>query len=257
MRVGVVPEEERLAGVLGLLHEADRILDQILVEGGHVVFGVANPLALAAIRRASGVGRRKRAFVDDLLLADFAPTRIDGRVVGVARPAMHADCAVRLRCGRRIRWIRVPVRIRHGVEVIQIAEELIEAVHAGQIFVQVAEMVLAELTGGVAHRLERGGDGRRLCRQADIGACLTHGGQSGADRQFACDEIRATGGAARFSIVVGEAHSFRREPVEIRRLSRHDALMIGANIEPTNIVAHNEEDVRLLLRLSACGIDCG
>jgi len=108
-------------------------------------------------------------------------------------------------------------------------------------------MVLAKLSGRVAHRLECGGDGRRLRRQADIGARLTNRGHSGADRQFASDEIGATGGAARFGIIVGEAHAFRREPIEVRRLSGHDALMVGADIEPPHIVAHDEKDVGLLL----------
>ena len=58
-----------------------------------------------------------------------------------------------------VRRIGVPIRVGHGVEVIQIAEELVEAVHAGKIFVQVAEMILAKLAGGVAHRLERRSDG--------------------------------------------------------------------------------------------------
>ena len=61
---------------------------------------------------------------------------------------------------RRIRRIGVPIRVGHGVEVIQITKELVEAVHAGQIFVQIAEMVLAELSGRVAHSFKRGGDGR-------------------------------------------------------------------------------------------------
>jgi hypothetical protein len=36
--------------------------------------------------------------------------------------------------------------------VIEITKELAEAVHRGQMLVAVAEMVLAELTGGVAER---------------------------------------------------------------------------------------------------------
>ena len=39
----------------------------------------------------------------------------------------------------------------HRVEVIEIAEELVEAVHRRQELVLVAKMVLAELAGGVAH----------------------------------------------------------------------------------------------------------
>ena len=48
---------------------------------------------------------------------------------------------------RWVRRVRVPVRVGHGVEVVQVAKELIEAVHAGKVFVQIAEMVLAELSG--------------------------------------------------------------------------------------------------------------
>ena len=49
-----------------------------------------------------------------------------------------------------------------GVEVVQVAEELVEAVHRRQVLVAVAEVVLAELAGGVALRLQRRRDGRIL-----------------------------------------------------------------------------------------------
>jgi len=35
---------------------------------------------------------------------------------------------------RGISWIGIPIRVRHGIEVIEIAEELIEAVDAREIF---------------------------------------------------------------------------------------------------------------------------
>ena len=47
-----------------------------------------------------------------------------------------------------------------GVEVIEVAVELVEPVHGRQVLVQVAEVVLAELAGGVAERLEQFGDRR-------------------------------------------------------------------------------------------------
>ena len=75
-----------------------------------------------------------------------------------------------------IRRIGIPIRIGHGVEVIEISEEFVEAVHAWKIFVQVTQMIFAELSGGVPHRLERGGDGRCLRGQTDIRACLTNRG---------------------------------------------------------------------------------
>ena len=57
-----------------------------------------------------------------------------------------------------------------GVEVIEVAEELVEAVHGRQVLVQVAEVVLAELPGGVALRLQQLGDRRVLGLQADVHA---------------------------------------------------------------------------------------
>jgi hypothetical protein len=52
---GVVPDEERLAVSLGLLHERDGTVDD-LVKRPHVVFGAARCLPGAAIDRASRVG---------------------------------------------------------------------------------------------------------------------------------------------------------------------------------------------------------
>ena len=44
-------------------------------------------------------------------------------------------------------------RVFHRVEVIEVAVELVEAVHRWQEFVAVTEVVLAELTRRVSHRL--------------------------------------------------------------------------------------------------------
>ena len=94
--------------------------------------------------------RRQRSFVDDLLLADCAPARLDCRIVGIGCPAMNEIARSNCVTDHRVRRIRVPVRIGHGVEVIEIAEELIESVDAREVLVQVAQMVLAELACGVA-----------------------------------------------------------------------------------------------------------
>jgi hypothetical protein len=44
--------------------------------------------------------------------------------------------------------------------VVEVAEELVEAMHGWQELVAVAEVVLAELAGGVAERLQELGDCR-------------------------------------------------------------------------------------------------
>jgi hypothetical protein len=51
------------------------------------------------------------------------------------------------------------LRLFLGVEVVEAAEELVEAVHRRQMFVAVALVVLAELAGGVALALEDRGHG--------------------------------------------------------------------------------------------------
>ncbi len=193
--------------------------------------------------------RRQRAFIDDPLLADFAPARHLGRIVVIGRIAVdQAARAVRVVVVLVDRE-RVPVRIGHRVEVVQVSEELVEAVQRRKKLVQVTEMVLAELPGGIALCLQDGGERHGLCRNTDVGPGLPDGRQPSADRQFAGDEVRSTRRAAGFGIVVGEAHPFGCKLVEVRRLPRHDALMIGADVEPADIVAHDDEDVGLLLLL--------
>ena len=118
-------------------------------------------------------------------------------------------------------------------------------------------MVLAELPGGVALRLERGGERAGLRRHADIGAGLADGRQAGAERNLAGDEVGAARRATGFGVVVGEPHAFGGQLVEVRRLAGHDALVIGADVEPADIVAHDDEDVGpALLLLCGCWNAC-
>ena len=148
-------------------------------------------------------------------------------------------------------------RVLHRIQVIEVAEELVEAVDGGQELIEVAQVVLAELPGGVAHRLERCGDGRRLRRHADRRAGLADGGQSGADRQLAGDEVRATRRAARFGVVVGETHALWRQLVEVRRPAGHHAPVISADVEHADVIAHDEDDVGLAsLRWQCCRLWC-
>ena len=97
-------------------------------------------------------------------------------------------------------------------------------------------MVLAELAGRIALRLQHSGEGDGLVRNADIGTCLADGGETRADRQLAGDEIRPPRRAARLGVIVGEHHALVSQLVEVWGLAGHDAAMIGANVEPANVV---------------------
>src|SRR5262249_46056961 len=118
--------------------------------------------------------------------------------------------------------------------------------HGRQVFVEIAEVIFAELAGGITLGFERGREGTSLRRDADLGAGLADGREAGAQRNFTGDEGRPAGGATCFSVVIGKDHSFRGELVEIGRLPRHHSAVVGANVEPTNIVSHDADDIWLL-----------
>ena len=112
------------------------------------------------------------------------------------------------------------------------------------------------LKGGVPHGFQRGRDGRRSAGMPMRDPGLADGGKAGSDRQFAGDEVGATRRAARLGVVVGEAHAFRGELVEVRRAPGHDFLVVGADVEPADIIAHDKDDVRPLIRRCRCRPGC-
>ena len=82
----------------------------------------------------------------------------------------------------------------------------------------------------------------------DLGARLADRGHAGADGQFAGDEVRPARRATRLGVIVGEHHAFLGHLVEVRRPPGHHAAMVGADVPHADVVAHDEEDVRLLAR---------
>ena len=111
-----------------------------------------------------------------------------------------------------------------GVEVIQVAEELVEAMIGREEFVAVAEVVLAELAGGVPLRLERCGNRRILVTETQVGARHAHLGQPSAIRVLPGDKRSSASGAALFAVVVGEHCAFFGDPVDVRRLIPHESI---------------------------------
>src|SRR4029077_957053 len=81
----------------------------------------------------------------------------------------------------------------------------------------------------------------------DISTRLADGRETCADRQLTGDKVRATRGATRFSVVVCEQHALAGETIEVRRLPRHDAAIVGADVKPANVVSHDEDDVGFLV----------
>ncbi len=122
---GVEPHEERLVGLVLALDEIDGRVAELVVDGLHPLLG-------------------QRAGVLD----GCVPSRVGPGVEHAARAELLPESGI-------LRVVRL-LGLLLGVEVVEVAEELVEAVHRRQVLVAVAEVVLAELAGGVALCLQRG-----------------------------------------------------------------------------------------------------
>jgi hypothetical protein len=112
--------------------------------------------------------------------------------------------------------------------------------------VEVAEVVLAELPGRVAQRLEQLGDRDVLGLQADVGAGHPDLAQPGAEHALAGDERRTPGGAALLAVGVGEPHPLARDAVDVRRAVAHQPVAVATQVGDPDVVAPDHQDVRLL-----------
>ena len=128
--------------------------------------------------------------------------------------------------------------------MVEVAEELVEAVRRGQELVAVAEMVLAELAAHVAERLQHLGDGRVFLLQADRRTGQADLGQAGPERALTGDEGGTAGGAALLAVVGRQNRALVGDAVDVGRLEAHHALVPDAEIPQPDIVAEDHEDVR-------------
>ena len=173
--------------------------------------------------------------------------------------ALHDATRAELRPECRVLRIVRMFRLVLGIQMIEVAEELVEAVHGGQEFVAVAEMVFAELSGRVALRLQQFGDGRILCGQAFLRRGQADLEQPGPQRTLPGDERGAAGGAGLLPVIVGEDRAFVGDAVDVGRAVAHHAAIVGADVPVADVIAHDDEDVGLLLLLRDSGVttSCG
>ncbi len=141
-----------------------------------------------------------------------------------------------------------PLRLFLRVQVIEVAEEFIEAVLGRQIFVAVAKMILAELTGGIAERLESLGNRDVAILEADRRPGNADLAEAGAQTDLPGDERGSPRRAAVLRIIVGKHHAFVGDAVDVRRLVAHQAAGIGADVRLADVVAEDDENIRL------CGV---
>ena len=131
--------------------------------------------------------------------------------------------------------------------MVEIAEPLVEPVHRRQELVAVAQVVLAELGGVVAARLQHLGQRRILLLDAARRSRDADRGHAGADRQLTRDEGGAAGSAARLPVVIGEQDPLLGDAVDVGRPAHHP-VRIGADVPVADVVAPDDQDVRPLAR---------
>jgi len=166
-----------------------------------------------------------------------------------AAVGIGVDHAARSELLAELRVLRVIVgfRLFLGVQVIEVAEELVKAVGRRQMLVAVAQVVLAELPGGVALLLQQVGDRGRPIGSAVVAAGHADGQQAGPEGMLAQDERGPPGGAALLGVRVGEHRALAGDPIDVGRAIPHDPMVVGTDVVDADIVAPDDEDVRLLL----------
>ena len=82
--------------------------------------------------------------------------------------------------------------------------------------------------------------------QAEVRAGQADLGQAGADRRLPGDERRAAGGAALLAVPVGEVRTLLGDAVDVRGAIPHDAVVVRADVEPADVVAPDDQNVRLV-----------
>ena len=208
---GIEPHEERGVGLVLAVDEAQRRLQELIVARLHALLG-------------------QRAGV------------LDG-AAGVA--VDHPTGAVVLPEVGKVLFRRVvgELWLLFRVQVIQVAEELVEAVVGGQMLVLVAQVVLAELAGGVAQRLQQLGDGGILGLQSHFSSRHSHLAQPGAEHALAGDERRTARRAALLGIGVGEQHALFGYTVDVGRPVAHHALTVGADVGDADVISPDDQYV--------------
>src|SRR5262245_16287449 len=130
--------------------------------------------------------------------------------------------------------------------------------HGRQVLVAVAEVVLAELAGGVALVFQKRCDGGVAALPTLLGARQTDLGHAGAHRHRASNERGAAGGATLLAVIVREGDPFAGDAVDVGRHVAHHPTAVMADIPGADVVTPDDEDVRrppgcsrrgLLLRL--------
>src|ERR1700739_3135726 len=98
-------------------------------------------------------------------------------------------------------------------------------------------MVLPELSGHIAERLEQFGDGGIFLLQAFRRARETNFGEASADGRLGGNKSRTPGGTALLRVPVCEERTFAGKAVDVGRLVTHHTLVVGTDVPVTDVIS--------------------
>ena len=113
-------------------------------------------------------------------------------------------------------------------------------------FVAVADVVLAELAGRITKILQELRNRRVLSTETLHRAGEADLSQAGADRLLPGDEGGAASGATLLAVEVGEHRALSGDAIDIRGAIPHHAVVVTTDVEPADVVAHDEQNVRMI-----------
>ena len=124
----------------------------------------------------------------------------------------------------------------HGVQVIEVTPELLEAVRGRQRVGVIAEMVLAELAGVVAEVEQELGERRSAGPQIGRAARQLRRDHARAQRVHAGEEGVAPGRAALLGVVVHEPGALICDAIKVGRFAQPHTLLVAAQLHPADVV---------------------
>src|SRR6516225_9253021 len=104
-------------------------------------------------------------------------------------------------------------------------------------------MILAELASRITQGLQQLHDSGVFRLKAEFRARQAYLRQSGPDRRLARDDGGPTGCTALLAIPVGEHRTFFGDAIDVRRAVAHDSMVVGADIEPADIISPDDQDI--------------
>ena len=137
--------------------------------------------------------------------------------------------------------------------MVEVTPIFLETVRRRQGRGVIAQVVLAELAGVVAKIEQEFGECRGARLKIGRAAWQLRRDHAGAQRIHAGEEGIAAGGAALHGDVIHEDGAFLPDAVDVGGFPDHQAAVIYSWLHPSDVVAHDKDDVRfLILSLGHC-----